>query len=604
MAKTDDEKAKPLADYWVHGEGAAKIRWGESGDFDRCVTEVTKAAPGLSDVKGYCAERHHDALGVWPGQEDKPSKAARLTAALRRRVVQAAELSKVTIPALVTIPGVEICATGEWGLSTGPATFTKADFAAAVEASQCPAVGSPVLKLGHVDERFDGEPAVGRVTNMTLAAEGNKLAGDFTGMPGWLGVVLASAYPGRSVEGYYQYACSIGHLHPFVISAVALLGVATPGVGVLNSLQDVAQLWGVAAGASGVGLGWKLEEPMTAPVQAQGVTVEDVRRQYYAIPANGYSMWIAEIQLDPPQLIVCNDDDSSVYRVPLKFGNDGTVTFGDPVQVAVEYVDVPAKTAASAVFASAAESRAGIGPAKPAGGEPADDPEVSAADSTSDDADAATSDQHGPMTGSHSHPHSAYGSQGGDSTHDHAHSHTGDANHEHAHATASVTNQEGATVVDFTDEQLTALRGHLGIEGDVTPDALVTAAGAMHDRAEAVRATGGKLNIPVGAKLVDQGEWDALHKRVEDGEKFRTRTLHNERDSVIDACIKAGKFGPARRATYVRMWDADPDAAREVLASLAPNVVPVSDRGTAAGEETDETIDREFAGLYPPGSYK
>jgi HK97 family phage portal protein len=57
-----------LRQYWTHGAGAAKIRWGEPGDFDRCVREVTEHAQ-LSDPKGYCADRHHDALGVWPGQE-------------------------------------------------------------------------------------------------------------------------------------------------------------------------------------------------------------------------------------------------------------------------------------------------------------------------------------------------------------------------------------------------------------------------------------------------------------------------------------------------------------------------------------------------------
>jgi hypothetical protein len=38
------------------------------------------------------------------------------------------------------------------------------------------------------------------------------------------------------------------------------------------------------------------------------------------------------------------------------------------------------------------------------------------------------------MTGTHSHPHPAYGSQGGDSVHSHQHSHDGDANHSHSHA--------------------------------------------------------------------------------------------------------------------------------------------------------------------------
>lgn len=40
---------------------------------------------------------------------------------------------------------------------------------------------------------------------------------------------------------------------------------------------------------------------------------------------------------------------------------------------------------------------------------------------------------HGPMSGTHSHAHPAYGSQGGDATHDHDHSHDGDAGHGHGH---------------------------------------------------------------------------------------------------------------------------------------------------------------------------
>jgi 8-oxo-dGTP pyrophosphatase MutT (NUDIX family) len=55
--------AERLRQYWSHGEGAAKIGWGTPGDFDRCVVEVGKY---MDDPKGYCAERHHDALGIWP----------------------------------------------------------------------------------------------------------------------------------------------------------------------------------------------------------------------------------------------------------------------------------------------------------------------------------------------------------------------------------------------------------------------------------------------------------------------------------------------------------------------------------------------------------
>jgi len=40
---------------------------------------------------------------------------------------------------------------------------------------------------------------------------------------------------------------------------------------------------------------------------------------------------------------------------------------------------------------------------------------------------------HGPVNGAHTHAHAAYGSQGGDVTHEHMHSHNGDAHHGHDH---------------------------------------------------------------------------------------------------------------------------------------------------------------------------
>ena len=597
MAKTGDEKAKPLKEYWLNGEGSVKIAWGTPGDFDRCVTEVTSEAPTLKDVKGYCAQLHHDKLGVWPGGEGGGDK-------------KSASAEPMTVPPLSLVPGVDILATGEWPLSTGLSTFTADDLRAAVEAAACPAVGSPVLKLGHVDPNFDGQPAVGRVSNMRLSASGNKITGDLTGMPGWLATpdengqtILGSAYPNRSIEGFYDFACTIGHKHPFVITALALLGVAAPGVGVLGTLDDVARLFGVAAGASGAGTSWKLEELVTdtPPVMAAGITTEDVRRAYYATPGIGYSNWICEMQLDPPQLIVCDEGTNTVYRVPMTFGKDGDITFGDQVEVTVEYVDAPAKKAASAlVFASAEESRAGIerpaeppAPAAPAEPEPAKAQAVQEPSST-----------HAPMTGKHSHPHSAYGAQGGDSTHGHMHEHAGDANHAHAHAKAGKQGK-GATGVDFTDEQLLALRSTLGLaeDAELTPAMLVSATAELNTRAAAPRAAGGRLNIPAGTRLVDQSEWDSIQEKIAAGEKFRTRTMHAERDTVIASAVAAGKFAAARTAHWARLWDADPDGTREVIASLTKNVVPVNDIGTPGGAQQDDDEDREFAGLFAPGAY-
>lgn len=63
----DQRNTERLKSYWTHGEGAAKIRWGEGGDWERCVREVTKAVKGKmspEDIKGFCENRHKEATGM------------------------------------------------------------------------------------------------------------------------------------------------------------------------------------------------------------------------------------------------------------------------------------------------------------------------------------------------------------------------------------------------------------------------------------------------------------------------------------------------------------------------------------------------------------
>lgn len=148
------------------------------------------------------------------------------------------------------IPDVELVAIGSWNASTGKATITEQDLHQAIGALDCPGVHNPVLKLGHMEPdpdgqkiRWDGTPAVGWVSNMRLSGNGAKLLGDYTGVPGWLVDVMPTAYPQRSVEIQREFTCQIGHTHPFVITAVSLLGEYAPAVGVIKSLHDVAALF-------------------------------------------------------------------------------------------------------------------------------------------------------------------------------------------------------------------------------------------------------------------------------------------------------------------------------------------------------------------------
>ena len=60
-------KAEKLRRYWLFGRGALKIRWNTPGDWTRCYRHLRKYMGPRA--KGYCALRHKEATGVWPGSK-------------------------------------------------------------------------------------------------------------------------------------------------------------------------------------------------------------------------------------------------------------------------------------------------------------------------------------------------------------------------------------------------------------------------------------------------------------------------------------------------------------------------------------------------------
>lgn len=66
---TNPVDSQRLRNYWAKGEGAAKIRWGVPGDFNRCRKQLAKYVPNPQWLAGTCANLHKVAIGVWPGQE-------------------------------------------------------------------------------------------------------------------------------------------------------------------------------------------------------------------------------------------------------------------------------------------------------------------------------------------------------------------------------------------------------------------------------------------------------------------------------------------------------------------------------------------------------
>ncbi|QFG08065.1 capsid maturation protease [Gordonia phage PCoral7] len=442
----------------------------------------------------------------------------------------------LSTPVLATIPRVELGSVGTWDISNIAGWHpTAEDFASAVAALDCPAVRRPVLKPGHSDG--PGDPTIGLVDNLAIADDGQTLVGDFVGVPAWLAAadsegrsVIASAYADRSGEWEHNYVCQLGHTHPFVLHAVALLGVERPGIGTLESLYD---LYAKAP--------TKKEIPMAAAALAS-VTVDQVRAAYYNGPAaSNYNLWIREMLVDPPQLIVQNDVDSTLLKVPFSV-TDSEVTFGEPVKVTVEYVDSTPVTvtpedgeaeqvAASARvvrFASRAESR----PGRPA--------EVSKP--------AAAAD--------------------GEPT-------------------------EGGSGVEITNEQLAALRTALGLADDVDIDGIIAAAeetakkaneettdtsAGTPDGQQAAASAG--AGLPDGVVAIDAGRLATLEQN---SARFAEH-LENERKASIEqrlnSAISEGRITPAHKETWRKSFDQNPESAAELLASMAPNsAVPVSELG-------------------------
>ncbi|WP_216628690.1 hypothetical protein [Actinopolyspora erythraea] len=58
-----------LLEYWAHGKGAARIRWGTPGDFERCRRHLREHVPQQHMLNGLCANLHRRATGNWPGDD-------------------------------------------------------------------------------------------------------------------------------------------------------------------------------------------------------------------------------------------------------------------------------------------------------------------------------------------------------------------------------------------------------------------------------------------------------------------------------------------------------------------------------------------------------
>ena len=474
-----------------------------------------------------------------------------------------------TRAALATLPGVPLLSVGTWAASTGVFHVTREHLQSAIAAFADPGFRRPVVKLGHVDARFDGEPALGRIVNPRLSDDGMTLIGDLTGMPSWLADIAASAFPSRSIEGEFGHKTQTGTKHAFALTAVALLGIQAPAV---STLADLAALYGLDPVAVAASAAHSMEEnmPQPTPVRvAASVNLDTVRQEFYSdkqVGAFGPYAWIREVWSD---FVIVDNDEGDLYQVPWSEDpdNPGEILWGKPASVRVQYVpDTSAEDADDAPLGMAASSgdalRAGALRARlaslnvaasdtgtdPTPEVPADPEPVSAVDESPTVADPEPEPE--PAAEPSTDVPAAEPEQPN-------------------------TNEEGDSM------SLSEFRSRLGL-GDDADEAAVLA--ALDDRLnqpapEPVAATAA---LPDGVVAIEASTLDELRRNAEAGARAEQRQRVEDRNRFIEDAIAAGKFAPARRDHWRAAWDADPDGTRQTIDGLAEGlVVPVAAKGTA-----------------------
>jgi hypothetical protein len=85
--------AEKLRRYWTVGKGGLKIRWNSPGDWTRCYKQLAKYMGPRA--KGYCALRHKEMTGTWPGSKNNIGKKK------KRAIKASAEIETVKTEELI-----------------------------------------------------------------------------------------------------------------------------------------------------------------------------------------------------------------------------------------------------------------------------------------------------------------------------------------------------------------------------------------------------------------------------------------------------------------------------------------------------------------------
>jgi hypothetical protein len=471
------------------------------------------------------------------------------------------------------LEGVELGTAGmEWPASTGPFTLTMEHIADVVTAANDdPHVVVPRVKLGHTStingvaqtvdpfrDLGDAAPVFGRIINLRTTNEGAVLLGDYVDVPRWLAEGMPSLFPNRSGEWYPDVTTEGGKHYSMVLAAVACLGAFGPGITDLEDLVRLATEGPTIDPAQSAGA--RSTVPPSQPASHTSVSVGVIRDRFNfewatneeSFPGvDTYWWWARDIRVDPPEIIV-DDDEGGLWRVPFTTDGEDNVEFDTPVRVRETFVDLPASAQPDAVQ-TAAPISSGQRVLASNLGRPQKDDRVPAATRSSN---------------------------------------ANDPQEDHTVDPAEERSLLGLAE-DATDEEVAARRAQIADLPD--PQPTTDDPEPDEDPEHEPEEPGAEVEPePVAASAdtvtVSRQVWDETNQRLERVETSETQRAAREtaerRDNLADGWVRAGQIAPSERDHYRSMLDVDEERTTELAASLAPGRVPVDERGAAPDPES------------------
>lgn len=469
--------------------------------------------------------------------------------------------------------GVELARPGAWDLAVGGKTpFTPemlrdaADFFAATGAQPVP------VGLGHTDDRFDGDPAFGLVSNIRYAEDepgydpGPVLLGDVTDLPEWLHAAAPTRWPNRSVEGLADFEYE-GRTYRLALTRLAFLGSTPPAMRNLRSLRHVQEALAAAQriAASAPIAAAAVSDKSWSQFTAADYSPEQWRRACLIDTGNGPADAKARYKLpvrEPSGVI--NRNACHAAAAVLAGGRGGVQASAEQKRAAATRLasiyrndlneEPPASLAASATAPQTPAPAAEAPQEKGAGMTLAKIREVIAGlpdDASEEDIAKAL-------------------------------------------AAAGVSTPEPAQPADPPQPAPSNPPAPPAPQPAGDPQPQVDPAQQTLDQKLAAAAAKG------GVITLDSSQAAQLQETQRRFTALEARLDQRERDEAIGDAIKAGKIAPARRKHYEQYWEGDREGAKMLLASLHPGLVPVDSIGYS-GDGSEEAMWRaEFGPLFPP----